>query len=114
MNTIYHKLALLSFVLGDNPLLVQGGGGNTSIKDGQKLWVKASGTWLSRAGGENIFLDVDIPVVLERTRLGIEDLSDLGKNGMRPSIETPLHALMPQRVVLHLHMLARTERDTSF
>jgi rhamnose utilization protein RhaD (predicted bifunctional aldolase and dehydrogenase) len=85
--------------------MVQGGGGNTSIKDGQNLWVKASGTWLSRAVDEDIFLDVDIATIIERTHAGIEDLSDLGKGGMRPSIETPLHALMPQRVVLHLHML---------
>ncbi|MDR1901368.1 MAG: class II aldolase/adducin family protein [Treponema sp.] len=105
MTTTYRKLAVLSSIVGANPLLVQGGGGNTSVKDGQKLWVKASGTWLAGAGEQDIFLPVDIPTVLERTRLGIEDLSDLGRNGMRPSIETPFHAMMPQRVVLHLHML---------
>jgi rhamnose utilization protein RhaD (predicted bifunctional aldolase and dehydrogenase) len=105
MNTICRKLAFLSSVLGANPLLVQGGGGNVSVKDGKTLWVKASGTWLSKAGEEDIFLPVDIATIIERTCAGIEDLSDLGGNGMRPSIETPLHALMPQRVVLHLHML---------
>jgi rhamnose utilization protein RhaD (predicted bifunctional aldolase and dehydrogenase) len=104
-NSIYHKLSLLSSILGANPLLVQGGGGNVSIKDGETLFVKASGFWLSCAMEEDIFLPVDIPLVIERIRAGIETLSDLGSKAKRPSIETPLHALMPQKIVVHLHML---------
>ena len=43
------KFRELSADLGRNPLLVQGAGGNTSIKEDGLLWVKASGTWLSEA-----------------------------------------------------------------
>ena len=39
-----------------NPLLVQGAGGNVSWKEEDTLWVKASGTWLSDASAEDIFL----------------------------------------------------------
>ncbi|TGV14231.1 class II aldolase, partial [Mesorhizobium sp. M4B.F.Ca.ET.143.01.1.1] len=30
-------------------------------------------------------------------------IEDLNPRGLRPSIETTVHALMPQRVVLHVH-----------
>ena len=43
-------------MFGANPLLVQGAGGNVSWKEEDTLWVKASGTWLSDASAEDIFL----------------------------------------------------------
>ena len=44
----------LSSKLGKNHMLVQGAGGNTSIKRNDKMWIKASGTWLSKSNEENI------------------------------------------------------------
>ena len=40
----------LSANLGQDPLQVQGPGGNTSVKDDEVMWIKASGTELANAG----------------------------------------------------------------
>ena len=101
------RAALAQFCarLGRDPLLVQGAGGNASVKQGDALWVKASGFWLAEAAEKAIFLPVDLPKL--QAALTAEDFSvtpqPLGESGLRPSIETLLHALMPQRYVLHLH-----------
>lgn len=91
--------------IGQDLTLVQGAGGNVSWKDGNVLWIKASGTWLADALKQDIF----VPIDLERSRAlgaaGAEDFSPalLESGRRRPSIETPLHALMTQRVVSHVH-----------
>ena len=92
-------------IVGADPLLVQGTGGNVSWKDGDTLWVKASGAWLAEAARKDVF----VPVDLSHLRIAIEsgDFSVIPRpcagTTRRPSIETLLHALMPQRVVVHLH-----------
>lgn len=86
---------------GANALLVQGAGGNTSLKSGDRLLVKASGFRLADALRKAIFVDVD----LEAAR-GVADGKPLESAGeLRPSIEASLHATMPHRVVAHLHMV---------
>lgn len=102
----YESFVGLSARLGADSRLVQAAGGNTSIKRDGVLWIKASGKLLREAMRENIFVPVDLAGV----RAGIErDEADptvgrvLGETPLRPSIETTLHALLPQRVVLHLH-----------
>lgn len=103
--------------IGSDPLLVQGAGGNISWKDGEMLWIKASGTWLAHAEKQEIF----IPVNLAHLRLKIaeENFSVapkvLGDSSLKPSIETILHALMPHKIVVHLHaieILAHLVRKT--
>lgn len=91
--------------IGADPLLVQGAGGNASWKDGATLWVKASGTWLAEARRRDIFVPVDLAHLRGAAAAGQLDVAPrpLGESGLRPSIETLLHALMPQPVVLHLH-----------
>ncbi|MEZ5478563.1 MAG: hypothetical protein R3E95_14125 [Thiolinea sp.] len=51
-------LRQLSARVGADPLLVQAAGGNTSLKDGEVLWVKASGTWLMHAEERDIMVPV--------------------------------------------------------
>jgi rhamnose utilization protein RhaD (predicted bifunctional aldolase and dehydrogenase) len=91
--------------IGADPMLVQGPGGNVSWKDGDVLWIKASGAWLAHASSKEIF----IPVDLAHLRLEIANLNFsvapkvLNDSRMRPSIETLMHALMPHKVVVHLH-----------
>ena len=51
-----YKLNVLSYNMGQNKKLIQGPGGNTSIKIGKKLFVKASGTRLDNSLYENIFI----------------------------------------------------------
>ncbi len=92
-------------LIGADPLLVQGAGGNVSWKDGSVLWVKASGTWLAEAGSKEIFVPVNLTHLQDA--LAKQDFSlkpvVVSTSDLRPSIETLLHALMPHKVVVHLH-----------
>lgn len=103
------KTAVIEYCsgIGSDPLLVQGAGGNVSWKDGATLWVKASGTWLAEAAEKDIFVAVDLPHL--RSAIDSGDFAVTPKlreeSVLRPSIETLLHALMPQRVVVHLHAI---------
>ena len=105
------QLRSLSARAGADPLLVQAAGGNTSLKDNGIMWIKASGTWLKDAETRDIFVAVDHQAIL--TALAQNDpacesctsfvRANLNTTGLRPSIETTVHALMPQRVVVHVH-----------
>lgn len=105
----------LCATLGADSSLVQGAGGNVSWKDGDTLWVKASGTWLAHAQRENIFVGVDLTALrADITRheyanaprtLDPAPPARSGNTTHRPSIETVLHGLMPQRFVVHLHAI---------
>ena len=104
------QLRNLSARAGADPLLVQAAGGNTSLKDNGIMWIKASGTWLKDAETRDIFVAVDHQAIL--TALAQNDPAcesctsfvrgNLNTTGLRPSIETTVHALMPQRVVVHV------------
>ncbi len=101
-----NPLRHLSAGVGSDPNLVQGGGGNSSVKENGRLWIKASGTWLAKAEQEDIFLAVDLDRLKRQIVAGHEDPTTdcyAAEAGKRPSIETTLHALMPHRVVLHTH-----------
>ena len=101
----------LSARAGANIALVQGPGGNTSIKEDGVLWVKASGTQLADALSKDIFVPLRLHPLLDA--LQARDprcetstafvLDDFNPQRLRPSIETTLHALIPQRVVVHVH-----------
>ncbi len=103
-----YELRQCSASIGSNRLLVQAAGGNTSIKQHGVMWIKASGTQLANALDQDIFVAVD----LNAMAIDIEtqpQLADepqrylLQKDDLRPSIETSLHAVFKQRVVLHAH-----------
>src|SRR5437762_2387082 len=101
----------LAVRLGRDPLAIQGPGGNISLKRDGVMWVKASGTWMMEATTRPIMVPVDIAAVLDGLAAGdpaCETCSafvrhDRVHSPLRPSIETTLHAVMPQRVVLHVH-----------
>ena len=117
------ELLHISHVLGTNPLLVQAGGGNTSVKDrdGRYMLVKASGTPLGAMTSCKGWVAVDLEGV--RALLTKKELRTLGSQereqqvlelltgaiiepgDARPSVETPLHALL-DRVVMHSHAVA--------
>jgi rhamnose utilization protein RhaD (predicted bifunctional aldolase and dehydrogenase) len=104
--------------IGADPMLVQAAGGNVSWKDGATLWVKASGTWLANAAREEIFVAVELTHLQRAIAEGDFDVSPrvCEKSSLRPSIETLLHAMMPHKVVVHLHpveILARLVRSNS-
>jgi rhamnose utilization protein RhaD (predicted bifunctional aldolase and dehydrogenase) len=110
----FEALLDLSARIGADPELVQGAGGNTSIKEGDTLWIKASGLWLAEASKRDIMVPVALDPLLdalEQDDPAAEKAQDfvieaLNPSGLRPSIETTVHALMPQKVVLHVHCVA--------
>jgi|TARA_B110000027_G_scaffold118315_1_gene130217 rhamnose utilization protein RhaD (predicted bifunctional aldolase and dehydrogenase) len=100
------KFLEVSSKIGMNHLLVQGAGGNTSYKENNKMWIKASGTWLSQTKVKNIFVSIDLKIMKKKIIKNfesLENLSSFSKLGLRPSIETTMHALMPHKIVLHTH-----------
>ncbi len=110
-NRELHALRELSASLGADPLRTQGAGGNTSIKRDGVMWIKASGTWLADAIAQDIFT----PVRLDPLRKAIANRdpraaaavdfvdAQLNASGLRPSIETSVHAIIPSTVVVHIH-----------
>ncbi|WP_342629545.1 class II aldolase/adducin family protein [Nguyenibacter vanlangensis] len=108
----------LSARLGADPRRTQGAGGNISIKEDGTLWIKASGTWLAHALDRPILVPIALAPLLEAYRQGrkeaetavsffIGGAGDVPPTGapaaLRPSIETAVHAVIPWRVVIHLH-----------
>jgi rhamnose utilization protein RhaD (predicted bifunctional aldolase and dehydrogenase) len=97
--------------LGQDPLRVQGPGGNTSLKDGGIMWIKASGTELAEAATRDIFVRVDRAAASAEARGEAGDGSckatvlDPGQT-LRPSIETTFHAALDWPVVAHTHSIA--------
>jgi rhamnose utilization protein RhaD (predicted bifunctional aldolase and dehydrogenase) len=106
-----NELRKLSAKVGSDPLLVQAAGGNTSLKSNGTMWIKASGTWLRDALAKNIFVPLDLARL--QSAIAADDpacescvdfvRTDMNPSGLRPSIETSVHGLMPQPVVLHVH-----------
>lgn len=96
---------------GRDPLQVQGPGGNSSLKSGDVMAIKASGTWLAEAREREIMVTVD----LARLRRAIEAedpavdqpqtflTADPLNGDLRPSIETAVHAVFDHPVVIHTH-----------
>src|SRR5919107_4757722 len=104
------QLIHLSHLIGHDLRLVQPGGGNTSIKEGDTLLVKGSGTDLRTIGRDGFTrLSLARLAALRNT----ESMSDaemmrfmarcMVEEGPAPSVETPLHALLPYRVIAHTH-----------
>jgi len=75
------------------------------------MWIKASGTWLANACESELFVPVELDPLLsalkaddKRAEKSIDFVHEsLNKNKLRPSIETSVHAVLPQKVVLHIH-----------
>ena len=107
------QLVQLSHLMGRDTRLVQPGGGNTSLKDGDTLLVKGSGTDLrtiTRDGFTRLSLsrlaglrDADAMTDAEMMRFMA---GCMVAEGPAPSVETPLHSLLPHRVIAHTHDVA--------
>jgi rhamnose utilization protein RhaD (predicted bifunctional aldolase and dehydrogenase) len=91
--------------IGSDPMLVQGAGGNVSWKKDGILWIKASGMWLAEAKRRDIFIPLNLIKVRQLIDANVCDFMSvcLTASSLRPSIETSLHALLPQRIVVHVH-----------
>ncbi|MDR1863834.1 MAG: class II aldolase/adducin family protein [Treponema sp.] len=111
------ELAEISRFYGSDPEYVIAGGGNTSFKDENYLYIKASGTSLAglRSGDfvkmdrEKLrrIWDKEYPRESESREAAV--LTDMmaarapGEEGKRPSVETLLHGILPFAYVVHLH-----------
>ena len=102
-------LSTYSAAIGKDPEQVQAAGGNTSVKADGVLWVKGSGLWLKEAETQDVFVPVDLAAARRAIDNGGDDtvraatLGKMNPGGLRPSIETSLHAFLPQRFVVHTH-----------
>lgn len=111
------KLVEISRYYGCRKDYVIAGGGNTSFKTADQLWVKASGTTLATISEQGF-------AVLERSklaeisrkeygtepfererRIGADLMASLADpaSGLRPSVEASLHDLLPFKYVVHTH-----------
>ena len=103
------RLVHLSHLIGADPRLVQPGGGNTSSKEGDLLLVKGSGTDLriiTRDGFTRLSLSRiarlrEVEAMSDAEMMGF--MATCMEAGPAPSVETPLHALLPYRVIAHTH-----------
>jgi rhamnose utilization protein RhaD (predicted bifunctional aldolase and dehydrogenase) len=112
-------LVALSRRFGADPAWVLAGGGNTSLKDGGTIYVKASGTSLGSISADG-FCAIDrakldaiwsssYPEEAEaREAAALADLLAARRPGeaKRPSVETLMHGLFPQAFVVHTHPAA--------
>lgn len=110
------QIATASRRYGADPEYVFGGGGNTSCKTEDALYIKPSGTYLATIQPET-FVKMDRQAVQQLFELEVpEDPHEreaLVKDAMmaavatgssgRPSVETPMHELFPQTYVVHTH-----------
>ena len=111
-----NALAEMSNKYGGNPEYVLAGGGNTSYKNDEFLYIKGSGTALATIKADE-FVKMERALLAEiRTKKYSDDeakreaevLDDMmfarvkGEN-RRPSVETILHDLLEYDFVLHLH-----------
>ena len=75
------------------------------------MWIKASGTMLGDALDQDVFVPVDLPAISTAILMKQPDADSPstflipGASDLRPSIETSLHAIFPQRIVLHTHCI---------
>jgi rhamnose utilization protein RhaD (predicted bifunctional aldolase and dehydrogenase) len=99
-------LAELSAHLGRQTLLVQASTGNTSVKIGGTLWIKASGKWLANAVDEEMFVPVDRAETGQYMSGDLPGQVSAGFSGLKPSIETAMHLILPHRVVIHVHSVS--------
>jgi rhamnulose-1-phosphate aldolase/alcohol dehydrogenase len=122
--TEIEQLVYLSNLIGGDLSLVQPGGGNTSVKlaesdifecDVPVLVVKGSGTDLRTigpAGFTHLYRD-RLALLSQRQAMSDEEMMAAMRACMVfpdsnpvPSVETPLHALLPARFVAHTHDVA--------
>ncbi|MEA1887127.1 MAG: class II aldolase/adducin family protein [Bacteroidota bacterium] len=110
------EIISLSRYYGSNPEYVIAGGGNTSYKEGDSLWIKASGASLA---------DIDESGFVCLSRKKLDKISDavysknpgkreeevkqdlksaiIGNTNKRPSVETSLHNLLNYSYIVHTH-----------
>ena len=121
-NDVIQPFVHVCDLTSDSVDMIQAGGGNASAKytaDGKAMMlIKASGFLMSEVDEKKGYTQIEldkIRMILEAVKNGTIPIDDeatinLRTNeanigALRPSIETFLHALLPQRYILHVHAL---------
>ncbi|MFQ6036043.1 MAG: class II aldolase/adducin family protein [Sedimentisphaerales bacterium] len=122
MNKALADLIRISNTVGTDSTLVQGGGGNTSVKtdDGKYMYIKASGTALkdmnAKRGWRRMRLEPVLVIIKDKSIAKLEThtreievvnrlllaCDDNVSGDARPSVEAHLHAFL-DKCVIHLH-----------
>lgn len=124
MDSSLKELIRISNLTGKDSTLVQGGGGNTSVKtaDGKFMYIKASGTALKdmneKKGWRRMRLSAVTEIIRDRSlaklNVNIRETEVVNRlllacddniKNARPSVEAHLHASLDEYVI-HLHPLA--------
>ena len=125
MDKTLSQLIRISNTVGKDRLLIQGGGGNTSVKtpDGKYMYIKSSGTALKdmnqRAGWRRLRLDSVLSILKDKSVVQLDTYTretevvnrlllacdDKVAGSARPSVESHLHAFL-DNCVIHLHPAA--------
>lgn len=114
MNPIDDLISISRYYGGDNRFVIAGGG-NTSYKNNDFIWVKASGSSLATIGEEG-FAQLDRSLLnrmtgkeysQDTTKREEEVKNDLAEATLtkerRPSVETSMHNVIGYAFVVHLH-----------
>ena len=116
------ELIRMSNTVGKDRMLVQGGGGNTSVKtpDGKYMYIKASGTALKdmteKEGWRRLCVDSALSIIKDKSIAKLDTqrretevvnrlllaCDDKVTGEARPSVEAHLHACL-DKCVIHLH-----------
>lgn len=91
MNQEIENLIEISHQVGQSPDLIQAGGGNTSVKSNNIMYIKASGTALK-----------DMSTTKGYSEVSLENNEIL--NSERPSMEWLMHSYLP-KYVIHSHSI---------
>lgn len=122
MDKALSELIRISHAVGRDSTLVQGGGGNTSVKtaDGKYMYIKASGTALKdmsqKQGWRRLRLDAVLSIIKDRSIANLDAQTretevvnrlllacdDDVTGQARPSVEAHLHSFL-DKCVIHLH-----------
>lgn len=85
--------------IGRNPLLTQGSTGNTSAKLAEVLWIKASGKWMADVADSSLLVPLDLSKITECLSRSLDPADQFPG----ASLETAMHAVIPHRIVVHVH-----------
>ena len=107
----YELFLKCSKEIGLDRTMVQAAGGNTSFKDSDTMWIKASGKWLIESGSSETMVAVSISKIKDALKNDNCSYNDILKSldlinspkGLRPSVETPMHAILDFKYIFHTH-----------
>ncbi len=97
--------------IGLDRTMVQAAGGNTSIKEGNTMWIKSSGKWLIDARSSELMVPVSISKIkdaLKDNSCSYDEILEsidlkISPEGLRPSVEAPMHAILDFKFIFHTH-----------